>query len=66
MLQGIGRCTNADQVTLPELIIAKVMGTELLRRCSTCKNCKECQFRTDSLSLKEKTEYQIILSKLQV
>jgi hypothetical protein len=48
----------------PEFILAEVMGTELPRRCPACRNCKECQFRMDSLTFKENTEYEVILSKL--
>jgi hypothetical protein len=40
----------------PEFIPAEAMGTELPRQCPACKNCKECQFRMDSLSFKENTE----------
>ncbi len=50
----------------PEFIPAEVMGTELPRRCPACRNCKECQFRMDSLTFKEKTEYEVILSKLHL
>jgi hypothetical protein len=50
----------------PEFIPAEVMGTELPRRCPACRNCKECQFRMDSLTFKENTEYEVILSKLQL
>jgi hypothetical protein len=32
-----------------EFIPAEAMGAELPRRCPACKNCKECQFRMDSL-----------------
>jgi hypothetical protein len=49
-----------------EFIPAEAMGKELPRRCSACRNCKECQFRMDSLSFKENTEYEIILSKLKL
>jgi hypothetical protein len=49
-----------------EFIPAEAMGTELPRRCPACKNCKECQFRMDSLSFKENTKYEIILSKLKL
>ncbi len=49
-----------------EFIPAEVMGTELPQRCTTCKNCKECGFRMDSLSFKENTEYKIILGKLKL
>ncbi len=34
----------------PEFIPAEAMGTELPRRCPACRNCKECQFRMDSLT----------------
>jgi hypothetical protein len=50
----------------PDFIPVEAMGTELLRRCLACKNCKECRFRMDSLSFKENTEYEIILSKLRL
>jgi hypothetical protein len=50
----------------PEFIPAEVMGTELPRRCPACRNCKECQFRMDSLTFKENTEYEVILSKLRL
>jgi hypothetical protein len=50
----------------PEFIPAEVMGTELPRRCPACRNCKECQFRMDSLTFKENTEYEIILNKLHL
>jgi hypothetical protein len=33
----------------PEFLPAEAMGTEVPRRCPACKNCKECQFRMDSL-----------------
>jgi hypothetical protein len=50
----------------PEFIPAEAMGTELPRRCPACRNCKECQFRMDSLTFKENTEYEVILSKLHL
>jgi hypothetical protein len=48
----------------PEFLPAEVMGTELPHRCPACRSCKECQFRMDSLTFKENTEYEVILSKL--
>jgi hypothetical protein len=50
----------------PEFIPAEVMGTELPRRCPACRNCKECQFRMDSLTFKENTKYEVILNKLHL
>ncbi len=50
----------------PEFLPAEVMGTELPRRCPACRSCKECQFRMDSLTFKENTEYEVILSKLRL
>jgi hypothetical protein len=50
----------------PEFIPAEAMGTELPRRCPACKTCKECQFQIGSLSFKENTEYEVILSKLRL
>jgi hypothetical protein len=40
----------------PDFISAEAMGTELPRRYPVCKNCKECQFLRDSLSVKANTE----------
>ncbi len=50
----------------PEFIPAEAMGTELPHRCPACRNCKECQFRMDSLTFKENAEYEVILSKLRL
>jgi hypothetical protein len=50
----------------PEFIPAEAMGTEVPRRCPPCRNCKECQFRMDSLTFKEKAEYEVMLSKLHL
>jgi hypothetical protein len=50
----------------PEFIPAEAMGTEVPRRCPACRNCKECQFRMDSLTFKENLEYEVILSKLRL
>jgi hypothetical protein len=50
----------------PEFTPAKAMGTKLPCRCPACKNCKECRFQMYSLSFKENTEYEIILSKLKL
>ena len=50
----------------PEFLPAEVMSTELPRRCPACRSCKECQFRMDSLTFKENTEYEVILNKLRL
>jgi hypothetical protein len=50
----------------PEFIPAEAMGTEVPRRCPACRNCKECQFRMDSLTFKENEEYEVLLSKLRL
>ncbi len=50
----------------PEFIPVEAMGMEVPRRCPACRNCKECQFRMDSLTLKENAEYEVILSKLRL
>ncbi len=39
--------------TPPEFILEEAMGMEHPSRWTACENCKECQFRMDSLSLKE-------------
>jgi hypothetical protein len=41
------------------------MGTDMLRRCTSCLKCRECKFRVDSLSFKENQEYQVILDSLK-
>jgi hypothetical protein len=41
------------------------MGTDLQRRCASCRKCGECKFRTDSLTFKEDQEYQVILKGLK-
>jgi hypothetical protein len=50
----------------PEFIPEEAMGMEIPRRCCACKNCKECKFHMNSLSFKENTDYEIILSKLKL
>ncbi len=47
----------------PEFIPAEAMGIEIPRRCCACKNWKECKFHMNSLSFKENTDYEVILSK---
>ncbi len=34
-------------------------------RCNSCRKCKECKVRTDSLTFKEDQEYQVILEGLK-
>ena len=48
-----------------DFLSAEAMGTDLPRRCASCKNCKECQFRTSCISFKEDQEYQVILDGLK-
>jgi hypothetical protein len=45
----------------PDFLSAEAMGMDLPRRCLSCKNCKECQFRTSAVSYKEDQEYHVIL-----
>jgi hypothetical protein len=42
-----------------DFLTAESLGTDLPRRCTSCQKCKECKFRTDSLTFKEDQEYQI-------
>jgi hypothetical protein len=49
----------------PEFLSAEAMGVDLPRRCPSCKNCKECQFRTSAVSYKEDQEYHVILEGLK-
>jgi hypothetical protein len=46
-------------------LIAESMGTDLPHRCTSCRKCKECKFRTDLLTFKEDQEYQVILEGLK-
>ncbi len=49
----------------PEFLSAEAMGVDLPRRCPSCKNCKECQFRTSAVSYKEDPEFHVILEGLK-
>ncbi len=49
----------------PEFLSAEAMGVDLPRRCPSCKNCKECQFRTSAVSYKEDQEFHVILDRLK-
>ncbi len=48
-----------------DFLTAESLGTDLLRRYTSCHRCKECKFRTDSLTFREDQEYQIILEGLK-
>jgi hypothetical protein len=48
-----------------DFLTAESLGTDLPRRCTSCRRCKECKFRTDSLTFKEDQEYQVILEGLK-
>jgi hypothetical protein len=48
-----------------DILTAESLGTDLRRRCTSCRRCKECKFRKDSLTFKEDQEYQIILEGLK-
>jgi hypothetical protein len=48
-----------------EFLSAEAMGVDSPRRCASCKNCKECQFRTSAITFKEVQEYQAILDGLK-
>ncbi len=45
----------------PEFLSAEAMGVDLPMRCPSCKNCKECQFRTSAVSYKEDQEFHVVL-----
>jgi hypothetical protein len=49
----------------PEFLSAEAMGVDLPRRCPSCKNCKECQFRTSAVSYKEDQKFHVILEGLK-
>ncbi len=48
-----------------DFLTAESLGTDLPCRCTSCRKCKECKFRTDSLTFKEDQEYQVILEGLK-
>ncbi len=48
-----------------DFLMTESLGTDLPRRCTSCRKCKECKFRTDCLTFKEDQEYQIILEGLR-
>jgi hypothetical protein len=48
-----------------DFLTTESLGTDLPRRCTSCRKCKECKFRTDCLTFKEDQEYQIILEGLK-
>ena len=47
-----------------DLLTAEALGTDLPRRCHSCRSCKECQFRTTVLFAKENIEYEVIRNNL--
>ena len=44
----------------PDFLSAEAVGTETPRRCATCKHCKECTYKMESLSWEENNELAII------
>jgi len=48
-----------------DFLTTESLGMYLQRRCTSCRKCKECKFRTDCLTFKEDQEYQIILEGLE-
>jgi hypothetical protein len=48
-----------------DFLTTESLRTDLPRRCTSCRKCKECKFRTDCLTFKEDQEYQIILEGLE-
>src|SRR5450830_458158 len=49
-----------------DFIRAEAMGTDTPARCPTCRSCRECQFRADSISFKENKEYEVIVAGLKL
>jgi hypothetical protein len=48
-----------------DFLTTESLGMDLPRRCTSCRKCKECKFRTDCLTFKEDQEYQVILEGLK-
>lgn len=48
-----------------DFLTAESLGTDLPRHCGSCKACKECQFRTTTLSAKENAEFNVICNNLK-
>ena len=49
-----------------DFISAEAIGTETPRRCNACKNCSECQYRTENLTWQENHELAIIEDGLKL
>ena len=49
-----------------DFITAEAIGTETPRRCAACKNCSECQYRTENLTWQENNELTIIEEGLKL
>ena len=47
------------------MITAESFGVEIPRRCLACASCKECKFKTVSLTARENAEYEIIVSNMK-
>jgi len=47
-----------------DFISAEALGTEMPRRCASCKKCSECKFRTSVLTFQQNAEYEAILDNL--
>ncbi|OBQ35853.1 MAG: hypothetical protein AN484_26035, partial [Aphanizomenon flos-aquae WA102] len=45
-------------------IAAEAMGTEVPRRCPSCRGCKECEFKMNALTFKESKELEVITDGL--
>ncbi|OBQ33301.1 MAG: hypothetical protein AN484_27275, partial [Aphanizomenon flos-aquae WA102] len=46
-------CRAVEHFVPHNFIAAEAMGTDMPRRCTSCKNCKECQFKMDALTFNE-------------
>ena len=55
---------SVDHFVPSNFIAAEAMGTEVPRRCPSCRHCKECQFKMDCLSFKENKELEVIMDGL--
>jgi hypothetical protein len=65
---GTGCVAGGNMTCLPrqQAIPVKVLSCRTMLFNPPEFNCKECQFRMDSLTFKENAEYEVILSKLQL
>ena len=62
----VSLATRVTSMITTDFLSAESFGVEIPRRCRACASCKECKFKTVSLTAKENAEYEIIVSNLKL